>query len=476
MLKHQSFNSTGADLGEYDQDIWGLSKGKIIFDTIIGNNVFSMHFDPILLLIAPFYWIYPNPTTLLIIQTMAISLGALGVYLIAKLKLKNETASLLLSAAYLLNPSVHYINLFDFHPIVFAIPFILFAFYFMEKKQYTKSVIFLILLAMTKEHLPIYLTTFGIYLFFSHKKRRLGSILAAIGVLWFIAGIWITPYIFSGGTHGFSYTIRHFEQIHLKLLFLILLFAPFGFLALLKPQILLLGLMEFGIILTQQKTHTEIVYHHQASVIPLLFIAVIYSMPFVSKIAKRCIKRIKSMKRYDSLILISFFVLLSTAICYTAYGPFTILYDLSEFNINTEYVATGHKFVEMIPKDASVSTNNWVIPHLSQRYEIYKFPKPLYEVYHNLEYSSPEYVLLDMSEAIIDPKRGVKALKDEHFNQMFNDENYGITTSEGTWILLKKGEDYEKGICKIKPFLNRWEYPHLNLDIKKIEKMCKTEV
>ncbi len=470
IMKHNSFNSTGADLGEYDQQVWGLSKGELIYDTTVGFRTFSAHFNPILILIAPFYWIYSNPITLLVLQTIALSFGALGVYLIAKLKLKNENASLILSAAYLLNPSVHYINLFDFHPIAFAIPFILFAFYFMEKRQYTKSIIFLVLLAMTKEHLPVYMATFGAYMFLLHKKRKMGAILAVIGVLWFIFGIFISPYLFSGGTHGFFYFQKYLTPIWEKIAFLILLTAPVGFLALFSPQILLLGIVEFGIILIQKRTYTEIIYQHQGSVISLVFIAAIYSISLILKNQDIIKKKIRLLKKINLKLALPFIVLISTSLCYIAYGPFTVLYDLEEFNTNTQYVKTGNKFVEMIPKEASVSTNNWVIPHISQRYEIYKFPKPLYEIYYGLEYSQPDYVLLDMSEAIIDPKRSGRALKDEHFNLIFNDKNYGITKVEGTWVLLKKGENYEKNICEITPFLNKQKYPYLNLEIENTKK------
>ena len=473
ILKHESFNSTGADLGEYGQDIWGLSKGEVIFDTTVGLRVFSAHFDPIQLLIVPFYWIYSDPITLLAIQTIMLSLGALGVYLIAKLKLKNETSSLILSAAYLLNPSVHYINLFDFHPIAFAIPFILFAFYYMEKKDYRKSVIFLILLAMTKEHLPLYLTTFGIYMFIKHKKKKLGSILAITGILWFILGIWVTPYLFSGGAHGFIYFQRYFGQILSKILLLALWFAPVAFTAILSPQILLLGITEFGIILTHSpKPYIFAVYQHQASVIPIIFIAAIYSIPLASKIIKAIAKKAKIKTKGSLLTLTSAIILISTIVSYIAYGPFTVLYDLKEFNINTGYVKTGNKFIAMIPKDASVSANNWVIPHLSQRYKIFKFPKPLYEIYFNLEYSKPDYVLLDMSEALTDPKRAGAGIKDTNFNLMFNDKDYGVIESEGTWILLKKGADYEQGICKIRDFLNKSEYPYLNIILNYNIKYC----
>jgi len=469
VLKHESFNSTGFDLGEYEQQIWGLSKGKLIFDTVQGTWVFGDHFDIILLLIVPFYWIYSSPITLLVIQTMAISLGALGVYLISKLKLKNEAASLILSIAYLLNPSVHYINLFDFHPIAFAIPFILFAFYFMEKGDYKKSVFFLILLAMTKEHLPLYLTTFGVYLFLSHKKRKLGLTLAITGILWFVTAIWIMPYVFSKGAHGFLYFQRYFGQILFKITLVILLFAPVLFLSFLSPTILAVGIIEFGILLTTSpRPYTEIVYHHQASILPLIFIATIYSIPLAYKLLKSTFKKIRLIKNSTKdhiIIVISSLVLISTIICYIAYGPFTILYDLNEFKTNTDYVKTGNEFVDMIPKDASVSTNNWVIPHLSQRYEIYKFPKPLYEIYFNLEYSKPEYVLLDMGDALTDPKRVGNKIKDINFNLMFNDNEYGIIKAEGTWILLKKGAEHNENICKIKPFLNKEEYPYLSITI-----------
>ena len=77
ILRHASFNSSGFDLGIYDQVVWNTLHGRVLFYTTTGQPLLhlSNHASPILILIAPFYLIYSGPQMLLFLQTAAIGLG-----------------------------------------------------------------------------------------------------------------------------------------------------------------------------------------------------------------------------------------------------------------------------------------------------------------------------------------------------------------------------------------------------------------
>ena len=488
VFKHMSFFSTVYDLAIYDQGIWGL-KNFMLTDSIMGFPIIGGHFQPILFILAIFYVVYSSPITILVLQTIMLAIGAIPLYLLAKKVLKNRLISFSISLAYLLNLSIQYANLFDFHPLVLAVPFILFAFYFLEKRSYKAFFISMIIAGLCKEYIPLMFVPFGIYLFFAHKKKMLGITMAIIGAGWFALNISVIIPYFLGNYYlmfqqnsyfGTSlsefittlitrpiYSAQYFLVFN-KLALLILLLIPiaFGIFALLAPEIILLGITELVIMMLRTPDSlSEIVYHHQASFIPFIFVASIYGI----KRFNRFIHLHKIIPAKNILPAISL-LLLSTAIFSNiAYGPFTVLYDIKEFNPYTDYAKTGRKFVSMIPEDASVASPDWVLPHLSNREKAYTLPHFLKTdllLFESGELEMPEYILMDLSAALLDIKRSALKLKTPDLDNLFNNKNYGIIDSKGTWVLLKYNSSYEEGICSIKPFLNKNSYPHLNITIK----------
>jgi uncharacterized membrane protein len=109
------------DLGVMDQALWNTLKGRFLMadHTRIDDNFrcyLTNHFRPILLLFLPFYIFFPDPKTLLFLQSVSIALGAIPLYLLAKEKLKNELSCIFLICSYLLYPYIGNANLFEFHP------------------------------------------------------------------------------------------------------------------------------------------------------------------------------------------------------------------------------------------------------------------------------------------------------------------------------------------------------------------------
>ncbi len=93
IFRHRTFHSFGFDLGLFDQVFWNTSQGRWFESTIshADSNPHSYlgdHWSPGYGLLVPLYLNYPRPETLLVIQTLCIGLGALPVYLLARLKLE----------------------------------------------------------------------------------------------------------------------------------------------------------------------------------------------------------------------------------------------------------------------------------------------------------------------------------------------------------------------------------------------------
>ena len=185
--RHLSLNSTYLDLGLESQAVWNTSQGRW-FEVSFGANgslvsALSYHVTPIIVLLAPFYRLWPSPVILLFLQTFILSLGALAVYLLAKKILKSVRLALIFVLVYLLYPPLQYANLFDFHYVTLAATLLLFAWYFMEIKRWNIFYLLLVLAVLTKENVALVAALFGLYVFLIFKERKKGAIILLLFIL-----------------------------------------------------------------------------------------------------------------------------------------------------------------------------------------------------------------------------------------------------------------------------------------------------
>src|SRR5512139_2688593 len=164
ILRHAAFDSSGFDLGIYDQVVWNTLHGRPFFYTTTGQPLLhlSNHASPILLLVAPFYLIYSGPEMLLFLQTAVIGLGGLPLFWLAREKLESDLAGLSLLAAYLLFPALEVVTLSDFHPPALATGFLMYAFYFLEKRRAGWFLLFAVLAMACKEQISLLVVFMGL--------------------------------------------------------------------------------------------------------------------------------------------------------------------------------------------------------------------------------------------------------------------------------------------------------------------------
>lgn len=225
IFRYNNFDFGKFDLGNMTQMVWYTLHGKFMYLTdYFGSNVprWSMsHIDPLLALFSPIFAIFPHPLTLVISQLFIVVFSSVLIYAIAKLELKSKLAACLLGFAYLLYPSMGFINgTMGFHAVTAAIPFFLGAFYLFEKmyseNSFTKKGIigFWILLVLTmagKEQIPLYICIWGVFIlffrsmgaggfklkkewfrdFFKQKTARIGLSMSVVGFAWFVTAFFI---------------------------------------------------------------------------------------------------------------------------------------------------------------------------------------------------------------------------------------------------------------------------------------------
>ena len=304
----------------------------------------SVHNDIFLAFLAPFYFIYSGPETLLVIQTVATALGALAVYGISNIIFEKKSnvhlISLFFSFAYLMYPALQRANQFDFHAVVLATPLLLFMYYFYLRKKYTLSSLCALGALLTKEQVGLTIAFFGIFVAITafkqiknavvqKKEFIFAGILAFVGIGWFVLSMaYIIPYFRQGVHFALSYygdfgdtpkgillglfsnppLVMHYVFREDTLEYLVAVLGPLGFLSLFSPVHLLIAAPEFAInILSQSGAMRNIYFHYTAVTTPFIFISTLYGFQFLLN----KIRRIQQYTWFIIAIFITFTLLIS---------------------------------------------------------------------------------------------------------------------------------------------------------------------
>lgn len=446
--KHDAFETSAFDLGVFDQAVWNTSRGRILRSTNtegVGTDILlGDHVQPILIPISLLYFIYTSPKTLLIFQTVVIALGALPVFWLAQEHLVSYPAALVFTAVYLLFPALESANLFDFHPVTLASSFLLYAFYFLQKKRYKGFIIFMLLAMSCKEDVPLLIFMMGLYVLSFQRDRPVGALIAAGGAIWFYVAVFvIVPYFNPGGksiyssrysylgddpaeivrtllTHPFV-TLRSLLRAS-NLRYLRDLLTPVAFTSLFSPQTLLLATPSLLINLLSQANpmHQLNRFHYGAPLVPFVVASSIYGTKFLARMASKWPK----FPQQRAINCLTGLVLLCSLIYHYFYGLTPLARHFRFYHV-TEHDRLGKELVALVPPQASVSAHWRLNPHLSQREKIYMFPR----------IEDAEYLFLDVTRESW-PVHPVELC--DRVNQLLQ-EGYGIRASKDGYILLQKG-------------------------------------
>ena len=173
LYRYWTFQAQAYDLGNMDQAVWNTLHGRFFVFTNRGWDYYgpptrlAIHVEPILLPLSLLYLIHSSPETLLIFQSLALGLGAIPVFLLARHWLPRwPLVGVLLVLTYLLSPALIGENLFDFHAVTLATPLLLSAVLAMVKRRYGWFLLAALLAAMCKEDVGITVATLCIYIAF----------------------------------------------------------------------------------------------------------------------------------------------------------------------------------------------------------------------------------------------------------------------------------------------------------------------
>lgn len=386
-IHHRSYGTFGFDMGINDQGIWLMSRFEEPFVTIRGLNYLGHHVNVIAFLLVPLYWLGAGPESLYLVQTAALAVAAVPVWLLARDHLGGGWASLVPAAAFLLNPAIQWITWWHFHPEALAVAPLLFAWWFARHRRWGWFSVMIALALSTKEDVALAVFMLGLLLLV-RRPRRPGLLTAVAGLAWFVIAtrVWIPA--FNSGRSPF-YAAEIFPQFgnstgsviwgiitspglvlelvteEGRLRYYRELLWPVGFVSLMGWPFLLIAAPQVAInVLSSNPLTHSIRYQYAAVPMVAVFVALAEGLGFL--------RRWRTWAPRAALVAVAACAVWANV-------------ALSPSPLGDEYYVWAkpqprHRAMDdaiaMVPPEAGVSANYHLVTHLSHRRHVYEWPNP----------------------------------------------------------------------------------------------------
>jgi len=395
VLQHRAYWSGRFDVGNLVQAVWSTAHGDPLAVTGLRGQQFSRlgaHFDPIVVAFAPLWWLWPDPSLLLVSQAAAVASGSIPVYLLARRHLGSDWAAAGFGLAYLLHPATQWLVLDDFHPVALATPLLLWGFWFLDGDRLVAFGAVAVAACLTKEQIGLVVAAMGLWYALRPGRRLAGAAIAAAGTaVSIVATAVIVPHFAPGGGSPFEGryasvggsprgvvetaltdpgTIMAAAASGRDGAYLLDLLGPLLGLPLLAPLAALTAAPELLLnLLSDTRTQTSIHFHYTAGALPGLMMGAVLG-------AARLRRHVAWARRPEGRA-----VVLSTLLAGVVLGPLPVWRHVPfgselatrEHVVNAR-VDAMERAVRLIPPDAAVSATNTLGAHLSERRRIYSFP------------------------------------------------------------------------------------------------------
>jgi uncharacterized membrane protein len=471
ILKHWFFLSTAWDLGIFNQSFWSTIHGRFFHYTVepwLGECFFATHFSPILIFLVPFYAIYPQPETLLLLQSLIIAMGAVPLYYFAR-EVINRSFAITLSLVYIINPSIVGANLFDFHVEIFLPVTLISLMYFLYKRNFKFYTLFLFLSLSTLEF-TAFLIIFIILYEFAINLRRKDEIKRLVpfailtlnaSIIWLSIAFLISSNLRPSETRGQwilmpiitelfenpgNLIFRLTQNIPLKLWYILMMLWPFLFTPLLSPIVTLSIPWFLVAFILNYPPYYMMGYQYSLVVIPFFAVASIYGTKKLLSYTGMF-----NSKKISKLLIVS-------ALTFVIWAGASFQFPTIFFD--AEYTERANRVISLLPENASVLTINSLQPHVSSRFESWVLPLTYSEPYGGYETGistiwkeyapkflrtkEPDFILWDVN------KGGIEAYNlNLTIYELLSRVHYGVYAFLDGILLLKKGYEDAPLIYKI---------------------------
>ncbi len=417
LLLHYSFHSYGWDLGIFDQLLWNTAHGRPFEYSFRDISYLGDHWQPALLLLAPLAWLGAGPAPLLVVQGLVFGAAAIPLFAAAR-RLAAPGPAWLATGAYLLGLAQARAATYDFHLEAFA-P--LLAFTALWALASGRPAVFLaaaLAILLLKEDAVLLTLALCWVAWFAFGLRREAWMTGAFALVYgALVSLVLMPAFLGHDSNPLLERYGYLGDSAAEILFTaltrpdllidhlahpssgeaaFLLLLGVGFLPLLAPRLWPpLALLILVPLLSQQEQQRTLTLHYM--VVPATFAMV------VSVVALRCdvpqrVWRAAAAKAAGLSVLsarlaapAAMFALALGVFAWKSPLPPSFAVELDRYHVD-RHSRIARSFLDMIPSAVPVSAQATYVPHLSQREDIYEFPRVL----------NAEYVLLDRARPVPD--------------------------------------------------------------------------
>ncbi len=450
--RYAAFEARSQDMGNLNQAIWNLAHGNgFRFTNYEGiTSRLSLHVEPILLLIAPLYRLFPQVETLLILQATVVALGALPLFALARYKLSSDWAALAFALAFLLNPAMQGANWYEFHPVTLAPTLLMAAFYFLVTGRNGWFALFAVLAAGCKEEIGLLVFMMGFYALVALRRPGVGVTTMILALGWSLYAVLGAQHTLAAGNiHWNRYAYLGdspaaivqalltqpglvWQQLQAAnvLRYFYLLLLPVAFTPLFGLDVFLLALPSLAINLLADFSpmHEVNALIYVAPIVPFVMMGGVYGTARLQRWLARAwtgnaATLAPALQRMAAVVLGGFvlaFALLSQGLYgYLPGGgnylPLTV----------TSHHQLAAAIIAQIPADAVVSAQDRLNAHVSGRETVYIFPRV----------EDADTVFVDVTgPAWPQHPSDLRMTIDELLT-----DDFGIAVAEDGYLLLRKG-------------------------------------
>jgi uncharacterized membrane protein len=454
VARHANFLSGGYDLGIFNQAIWHYSRFMAPASGIKElPNLLADHFHPALVVFAPLYWLAPRAESLLVAQAFLLTASVWPLYLFAKKRLQSQVTAVLLAASYLIFWGIRSAAFYDFHEVALAAPVLAWLLYMTAEQRWRVVVPLLVALLLIREDMALVVLFYGLYLLLTRLNWRLGLAAMVAGAGWFVLVLfylipalqpageaythWNYPQLGAGPGEAVRNLVRDpllgvrlFVDSDVKIGTLILTFGAFLFLPLLSPAVVLTLPLLAARFYSSRISHVEPYFQYTAYLAPILMFATIDGLDRLTRFFFSNKKR-----QVAGIALAGWIVGINVYFLYSL-----LPYDTFSTHLfkQTPTVQAGHRAISLIPSDASVAGQDFILPHLTARRQVEVLHQEISEggipgpLKDTLE---AEYVILSDS-VMYWPASSWEELA--NLKQRLLQADYSLHFAEEGWYLLKR--------------------------------------
>jgi uncharacterized membrane protein len=374
---HNAFR-TGLDTAISDQLLWLLAHRE---EPFLETIMLAGHFQPGIVLLIPLYWLGLGIPGLFAAQAIAMAATGPALFALARNGGATPAVAAIPALLWLTCPWVASVNLFEFRPDLFAPVLVVLSVLFGRQGRNVLLAATVILALSLKEDIALTYVILGVLLA-THGRRRAGTCVAAGSAVWAAGAFLAIELMGSSAYEAFAQrwagdrgeTVpealvwsleRPFETLSdfasQSALGLVALLLSTGGLALLGRWWLLLALPTavYNALSAYAPQH-DLVHHYHLGTLTGLFVAAAMGAPRLATLGHR------------ARLAATAGVVLALAI--------TIVGGVRAHGVHGDAVELDaeptRRALEHVPSGVAVAATRTLLPHLSQRAEIWSLPEP----------------------------------------------------------------------------------------------------